>query len=160
MSSWETYTDISNRCLLVRAKVHKMPPDDLADIRQNIILHLWVCRASVAALAQEELERFIGQLAARYTKRWKRYRKKYKPMGAEHVPIVNEGELNETEFTVLRLDVAAILRYLTSRQVAICRCLMDGQTPRQIRWIVKCSQETMRTELDQIRQCFLLFDYR
>ena len=162
MINWEKYADLSDRFLRVQAKVQKISPDDFEDIRQSVFLHILICQVTVAALAQEELEQFIDQLVARYTKRWKRYRKRFKAMEDEQVPTVNEtryGELNESGLVILRLDVAAILQYMTARQVAICHCLMGGQTPRRVQAEIKCSSRAMTTELDQIRQHFLLFDY-
>jgi DNA-binding NarL/FixJ family response regulator len=162
MSNWEQYTFISERFLRVQSKVNNISPDDFEDMLQSIFLHLVVYQVSVEALSQEELEKFISQSVARYVKRWKRYRKKFKPLEDEFVPMVNatrNGELNESGFVILQLDIAAILKYLTARQVVICQCLMEGQTPRRIRRVVNCSHATMTKELSQIRQQLILFDY-
>jgi len=162
MSNWERCTDLSEQFLQVQARVHSIPPNDVEDIRQNIVLHILRHQASVTVMSTAELEDFIDRIVSKYTKRWKRYRKKFKSTEDDYVPTVNEtrqGELSELGLTILKLDVAAILERLTSRQQTICQCLIDDKTPRRIVWIVKCSQATMKTERDKIRQRFQECDY-
>jgi hypothetical protein len=134
----------------------------MEDIRQSVFLHILQNRALVVSLPPVELDGFIDRAVGRYGKRWKRYRRRFKPMEDGQVPTVNEirqGELSEYGFTILRLDIAAILQYLTSRQVAICRHLMAGKVLEQIRKMIRCSQVTLTEELDQIRQLLTAFDY-
>ena len=162
MLNWKEYAFLSEKYLRVQERMYFISPEELEDIRQNVFLHILQNRALVVSLPPLALDGFIERAVGRYGKRWNRYCKRFKLMEEEQVPTTNEtrqGELSEYGFVILKLDIAGILEYLTSRQVAICRCFMDGKTPRQIQKMVRCSQVTMTSELDQIRQRFLAFDY-
>jgi hypothetical protein len=142
--------------------VNGIKPNDVEDIRQNIVLHILKHQKAVATLSPTKLNNFIDQAVAKYAKRWKRYRLRFKPMEDDQVPTVNDtrqGELSEYGFTTLKCDVATILEKLTTRQRIICQCLIHDKLPHQIQKMVQCSPSTLTLELDKIRHRFLTFDY-
>ena len=162
MLNWDNYTFLSEKYLRVQVSMYVISPDEVEDIRQSVFLHILQNRALVVSLPPPELDGFIDRAVGRYGKRWKRYRKRFKPMEDEQVPTVNEtrqGELSEYGLAILRIDIAAILQYMTSRQVTICQYLMAGKVLDQIQKMIRCSQVTLTEELDQIRQRFTAFDY-
>ena len=161
MQTWEKYTALANRYLRVQTLINDIPPVDVEDIRQNIVLHILTYQQSMAALSKQQLTDFIDRAVEQSTKSWKRYRTRYLPMEDELMPTVNEirqGELNENGFATLKLDVAAILEKLTTRQRVICQCLMNDNQPRQIQKMTRCSLSTLTLELDQIRHRFRRFE--
>jgi DNA-directed RNA polymerase specialized sigma24 family protein len=95
---------------LLRVRAHRISPNDLEDIRQNVFLHIIQNRTLVVSLPPVALDAFIDRSVARYAKHWKRYHKRFKPLEAEHEPLVNEGERNESGLVTLRLDMATVLR--------------------------------------------------
>ena len=162
MQNWEKYTAIANRYLRLHVMINDIPPVDVEDIRQNIVLHILTHQQSMAALSKQQLTDTIDRIVERYTKSWKRYRTRYLPMEDEQTPTVNEirqGEFNENGYALLKLDVATILEKLTPRQRVICQHLIHDKLPRQIKKLVRCSQTTLELELDKIRQRFRNFDY-
>jgi len=163
MLNWEKYFSLAHKYLRLQALIHSISPIDVEDIRQNVFLCILKHRAAIATMSATELEDFFDRTVSKCVKQWKRYRVRFKSMENEQVPTVNEvrqGEFNELGLAIFKLDVATILEKMTSRQQSICRCLIDDKTPRRIMWIVKCSQITMKTELESIRQQFCVFDYR
>ena len=162
MLNWEKYISLAKRYLRVQAMINGISPNDVEDIRQNIVLHILKHQKSLAGLSKPQLTDAIDRIVARYTKRWKRYRTRYLSMEDEQTPTVNEvrqGEFSENGFSVFKLDIASILEKMTPRQRAICQCLIHDKMPRQIQRLVQCSQTTLELELDKIRQRFRAFDY-
>ena len=162
MLNWKKYTALANRYLRLHVLVNDIPPVDVEDIRQNIVLHILKHQKSMAALSKQQLSVFIDRAVAKCTRSWKRYRSRYLPMEDEQTPTVNEtrqGELNENGFVTLKLDVAAILEKLTPRQRDICLNLSYDKMPYQIQKQAQCSLTTLELELDKIRQRFRKFDY-
>ena len=161
MLNWANLFPLTNKYLRVEAMIYDISTIDVEDIRQNVFLHILKHRSSVAELATAELKDFIDLAVAKESKRWKRYRLRFKSMEDEQMPTVNEtrqGEFGEAGCVNLKLDIEEILQLLTARQIVICRHLMAGATPRRVRRIFKYSPATMTTELDEIRQWLLLFD--
>jgi len=124
MLNWKEYAFLSEKYLRVQERMYFISPEELEDIRQNVFLHILHNRALVVSLPPVALDGFINRAVGRYGKRWNRYCKRFKLMEEEQVPTTNEtrqGELSEYGFVILKLDIAGILEYLTSRQIAICQ---------------------------------------